>query len=120
MEQVRNSRQDFGRLAILIAVATVDLMGAAMVFPQIPFYALRFNSSPTTIGVILASFFVAQLAAAPVWGRVSDHYGRRPALLIGLAGLGCGYLIMGFATSKWMLLIARAVQGAGEIGRAHV
>jgi multidrug resistance protein len=113
MEQTRNARQDFARLAILIAVATIDLMGAAMVFPLIPFYALRFNSSPTTIGLILASFFVAQLAAAPLWGRVSDKYGRRPALLIGLAALGLGYLIVGFANSKWMLLIARAVQGAG-------
>jgi multidrug resistance protein len=113
MEQTGNTRQDFARLAILIAVATIDLMGAAMVFPLIPFYALRFNSSPTTIGVILASFFVAQLAAAPLWGRVSDRYGRRPALLIGLAALGVGYLIVGFATSKWMLLVARAVQGAG-------
>jgi len=113
MEQGRNSRQDFGRLAILIAVATIDLMGAAMVFPLIPFYALRFHSSPTTIGVILASFSLAQLAAAPIWGRVSDRYGRRPALLIGLAGLGFGYLIVGFATSKWMLLLARMVQGAG-------
>jgi MFS family permease len=113
MEQSRNSRQDFARLAILIAVATVDLMGAAMVFPLIPFYALRFESSPTLIGVILASFFVAQLAAAPIWGRVSDRYGRRPALLIGLAALGCGYLIVGFASSPWMLLVARMVQGAG-------
>jgi MFS family permease len=113
MEQSRNSRQDFAKLAILIAVATVDLMGAAMVFPLIPFYALRFESSPTVIGVILASFFVAQLAAAPVWGRVSDRYGRRPALLIGLSALGCGYLIVGFAASPWMLLIARMVQGAG-------
>lgn len=113
MEQPRNSRQDFGRLAILIAVATVDLMGAAMVFPLIPFYALRFHSTPTTIGIILASFSLAQLASAPLWGRVSDRYGRRPALLIGLAALGFGYLIVGFATSKWMLLVARAVQGAG-------
>jgi MFS family permease len=113
MEQNGNPRQDFARLAILIAVATIDLMGAAMVFPLIPFYALRFESSPTTIGLILASFFVAQLAAAPLWGRVSDRYGRRPALLIGLAALGVGYLIVGFATSMWMLLVARAVQGAG-------
>lgn len=113
MEQGRNSRQDFGRLAILIAVSTIDLMGAAMVFPLIPFYALRFHSSPTTIGIILASFSLAQLLAAPLWGRVSDRYGRRPALLIGLAALGFGYLIVGFSTSKWMLLIARMVQGAG-------
>jgi multidrug resistance protein len=113
MEQARNGRQDFARLAILIAVATIDLMGAAMVFPLIPFYALRFNSSPTTIGVILSAFSLAQLAAAPLWGRISDRYGRRPALLIGLAALGLGYLIVGFANSKWMLLVARAVQGAG-------
>jgi len=113
MEQTRNARQDFGRLAILIAVATIDLMGAAMVFPLIPYYALRFKSSPTTIGVILASFSLAQLISAPIWGRVSDKYGRRPALLIGLAALGLGYLVVGFANSKWMLLVARAIQGAG-------
>jgi multidrug resistance protein len=113
MEQPRNSRQDFGRLAILIAVATVDLMGAAMVFPLIPFYALRFNASPTMIGLILSSFSLAQLVSAPIWGRVSDRYGRRPALLIGLAGLGFGYVIVGFATSMWILLLARVVQGAG-------
>src|SRR3970040_439568 len=98
MEQGRNSRQDFGRLAILIAVATIDLMGAAMVFPLIPFYALRFNSSPTTIGFILASFSLAQLAAAPLWGRVSDRYGRRPALMIGLGALCFGSLIAGFGS----------------------
>ena len=113
MEQTRNARQDFGRLAILIAVATIDLMGAAMVFPLIPFYALRFDSSPTTIGLILASFSLAQLVSAPIWGRVSDKYGRRPALLIGLAALGLGYLVVGFANSRWMLLVARAIQGAG-------
>ena len=94
MEQTRNRGRDFGRLAILIAVATIDLMGAAMVFPLIPFYALRFNSSPTTIGLIFASFSLAQLISAPIWGRVSDRYGRRPALLIGLAALGLGYLIV--------------------------
>ena len=114
MEQARNSRQDFGRLAILIAVATVDLMGAAMVFPLIPFYALRFNSSPpTTLVSFSRHSLLAQLISAPIWGRVSDRYGRRPALLIGLAGLGFGYLIVGFATSNWMLLVARCVQGAG-------
>src|SRR4029453_5274272 len=113
MEQTRNSRQDLARLSILIAVATIDLRGGAMVFPLIPFYALRFHSSPTTIGFILAAFSLAQLAAAPLWGRVSDRYGRRPALLIGLAALGLGYLIVGFANSKWMLLVARAIQGAG-------
>ena len=69
---------------VLIAVATVDMMGGAMVFPLLPFYALKFHASPTTIGMIIASFFIAQLVSAPLWGRVSDRYGRRPALLIAL------------------------------------
>ena len=98
MENSRNSRNDFGRLAILIAVATIDLLGATMVFPLIPFYALHFNSSPTFIGVIFASFFLAQLVAAPMWGRISDRYGRRPALLIGLTALGIGYVTFALRT----------------------
>ena len=113
MEHGVDTRQGFRQLSILIAVATVDLMGAAMVFPLLPFYAQQLDSSPVMIGVIFSSFSVAQLISAPIWGRVSDRYGRRPALLIGLVALGFGYLIFGFADSKWMLLLARVIQGAG-------
>jgi MFS family permease len=104
---------DFRRLGVLIAVACVDLLGAAMVFPLIPFYALKLKVPPVAIGAILSSFFVAQLIAAPMWGRISDRYGRRPALLIGLGSLAAGYLIFGLANSIWMLLLSRVVQGAG-------
>ena len=75
----------FRRLLILIAVATVDMIGGAMVFPLIPFYALKLHASFAVIGMIISSFFVAQLVSAPLWGRVSDRYGRRPALLVGLS-----------------------------------
>src|SRR5947199_6064777 len=87
------ARDEFRRLAILIAVATLDLTGAAMIFPLMPLYAKAMNIAPLYIGIITASFYVAQLISAPLWGRVSDKYGRRPALLVGLAGLGAGYLI---------------------------
>ena len=106
-------RASFRRLMVLIAVSCLDLMGAAMIFPLIPFYALKLNISPVSIGMIMASFFVAQLVAAPMWGRVSDRYGHRPALLVGMGALGLGYLIFGFANSLWMLLLSRVVQGAG-------
>ena len=70
----------FRSLSVLIAVACIDMLGFAMIFPLLPFYALEMNISPQFIGVIIASFSVAQLLAAPLWGRVSDRYGRRPAV----------------------------------------
>src|SRR5437667_9711499 len=103
----------FRRLMVLIAVATVDMIGGAMVFPLIPFYALKFNASPATIGLIIASFFVAQLISAPLWGRVSDRYGRRPALLIGLSTSTAAFFVFGFANSVWLLFACRIVHGLG-------
>src|SRR5262245_10941737 len=99
----------FSRLIILIAVATVDMLGGAMVFPLIPFYALKFHASPAVIGMIIASFFIAQLVSAPLWGRVSDRYGRRPALLIGLSASAAAFFVFGFANSVLLLFLCRIV-----------
>src|SRR5213592_1403166 len=99
--QLDTSKDQFKRLIVLIAVATVDMMGGAMVFPLIPFYALKFNASPTTVGMIIASFFIAQLISAPLWGRVSDRYGRRPALLIGLSASTASFFVFGYANAVW-------------------
>jgi MFS family permease len=103
----------FKRLIVLIAVATVDMIGGAMVFPLIPFYALKLHATPTIVGMIIASFFVAQLISAPLWGRVSDHYGRRPALLIGLTASTIAFFVFGFANAIWLLFACRIVQGLG-------
>src|SRR5438105_1663070 len=111
--QPDSSRDQFRRLLVLIAVATVDMIGGAMVFPLIPFYALKLHASPTIIGMIIASFFVAQLISAPLWGRVSDHYGRRPALLIGLGASTIAFFVFGFANAIWLLFLCRIVQGLG-------
>src|SRR6266566_2013925 len=111
--QSQSSRDQFRRLMVLIAVATIDMVGGAMVFPLIPFYALKLHASPATIGMVIASFFVAQLVSAPLWGRVSDRYGRRPALLIGLSASAIAFTVFGFANSVWLLFLSRFVQGAG-------
>src|SRR3989441_12353266 len=111
--QSDSSKDQFRRLIILIAVATVDMIGGAMVFPLLPFYALKFHASPTIIGMIIASFFIAQLISALLWGRVSDHYGRRPALLIGLSASTAAFFVFGFANSVWLLFVCRIVQGLG-------
>jgi MFS family permease len=108
-----DSRNQFRRLAVLIAVNFVDMIGFMIVLPLLPFYALKLHATPETIGQLIASFSIAQLLAAPIWGRVSDRYGRRPALLIGLSASAMAYVVFGLATSVWLLLLSRLVQGAG-------
>lgn len=107
------SRDQLRRLSVLIGVAFVDMLGFMLILPLLPFYAERMNATPFVVGAIISAFSVAQLISAPIWGRVSDRYGRRPALLIGLASSGVGFLIFGFANSVAMLFLCRLVQGAG-------
>jgi MFS family permease len=107
------SRDQFRRLSVLIASGGVDMIGFAMVLPLLPFYALKLNATPEQIGFIIASFSIAQLLFAPVWGRVSDRYGRRPALLIGLTAAAIAYVVFAFADSLWLLFASRMIQGAG-------
>src|SRR6266566_2848214 len=105
--------QTMTRMGILMAVAFVDMIGLTLVLPLLALYALHLHASPTTIGFLTASFPVAQLVASPVWGRVSDRYGRRPALLAGLTASALAYLIFGLAGSLWLLFVSRFVQGLG-------
>ncbi|MEE8117775.1 MAG: MFS transporter [Gemmatimonadales bacterium] len=101
------------KIAVLMGVAFVDMLGLAMVFPLLPFYALHLDADVWVIGLMIASFSVAQLMSAPIWGRMSDRIGRRPALMIGLAASAIAYLVFGFATTIWMLFLSRIIQGAG-------
>lgn len=106
-------RDQLRRLSVLIAIACVDMLGFAIVFPQIPLYALKLHASPMAIGWVIAAFSVAQLLSSPVWGRISDHYGRRPALLAGLLAEAVAFVIFGYANAVWLLFLSRLIQGAG-------
>jgi len=106
-------RAQLRQLMVLIAVAFVDMIGFMLVLPVLPFYALRLDATPVEVGWIFAAFSIAQLISAPVWGRVSDRYGRRPALLIGLGASAIAYVVFGFADTLWLLFLSRFVQGAG-------
>jgi multidrug resistance protein len=102
----------FRKLWVLFLNAFVDMLGYAMVFPLLPLYALRLQASPTVIGLMVASFSVAQVAASPLWGRFSDRFGRRPVLLVSLLGSCLAFLVFAFADSIAMLFLSRVVQGA--------
>jgi MFS family permease len=101
------------RLSVLMATAFVDMLGFAMIFPLLPFYALRLDASEWVIGWMIASFNIVQLASAPIWGRVSDNLGRRRSILFGLVASAVAFLVFGFATTIWMLFLSRMVQGFG-------
>jgi MFS family permease len=84
-----------------------------MIVPLLPYYATEFGAGAATVGLLISAFSIAQLAVAPLWGRLSDRYGRRPAILAGLLITSAAYLVFGFAASVPALLLARVVQGIG-------
>jgi multidrug resistance protein len=108
-----NSLRDSRKLWILMITAFIDMVGLLMVIPILPFYAKELGAGGLIVGLLVSSFSVAQLLSAPMWGRFSDAYGRRPALLVGLAASAIAYVIFGFAHSLALLFISRLVQGAG-------
>lgn len=101
------------KISVLIGIGFVDMLGFAMIFPLLPFYALRLDADEWVIGWMIASFSISQLAAAPLWGRLSDRFGRRPALIGGLAASAVAFVVFGYAVSIGMLFISRVIQGAG-------
>ena len=101
------------KLLILFVVAFVDMVGLTMIVPLLPYYATDFGAGAATVGLLISAFSIAQLAVAPVWGRVSDRYGRRPAILAGLLITAAAYIVFAWAGSVPALLAARLVQGIG-------
>jgi MFS family permease len=101
------------RLWVLMAVAFVDMMGLMMVIPLLAYYAKDLGATATAVGFLYAAFPVAQLTSSPIWGRVSDRYGRRPALMIGLAASSIAYVIFGLARALPLLFLSRIAQGLG-------
>ncbi len=78
-----------------------------------PFYATELGASASVVGVLIGAFSIAQLASAPLWGRFSDRYGRRPGLLVGLLVSAVAYVVFAYASTLWLLLLSRVVQGLG-------
>ena len=97
--------------ATIWTTVALDLVGFGIILPVLPLYAERFGASPTTVGLLLASFSVAQLLFAPVWGSVSDRIGRKPVLVLSLVGTAVGSLLTGLAGSLLLLFLGRILDG---------
>src|SRR5688572_2293202 len=103
----------FRKLLVLIITAFVDMVGLLMVIPLMPYYARDLGAGSLLVTVMVVSFTAAQLLSAPLWGRFSDRYGRRPALLVGLGAAAIAYVVFAYASTIWLLLLSRVVQGLG-------
>ena len=85
------------RLINIFIVVFVDLLGFSLILPLLPYYAEHYGASPAIVGLLVASYAAASLVGAPLMGRLSDRFGRRPVLLASVAGTFVGFLFLGFA-----------------------
>jgi DHA1 family tetracycline resistance protein-like MFS transporter len=99
------------RLFSIILVVFIDLLGFSLILPLLPYYAKTFNANQTTTGILIASYALMQLIGAPILGRLSDRFGRRPILLVSVFGTFLGFLLLGFANALWMLFASRIIDG---------
>jgi len=98
-------------LLVVFLVVFIDLMGFGIVIPLLPLYGERYHPSPALFGLLMAVFSLMQFLFAPVLGRLSDRFGRRPILLLSLAGSVAGYLLFGLQHSLALLFLSRIVSG---------
>jgi MFS family permease len=98
-------------LATIFGVVFIDLVGFGIVIPILPYYAKEFGASAWSLGWLMTSYSLLQFLFAPVWGRVSDRIGRRPVLLISIAGTVISMTFLGFARSLAWLFIGRIFAG---------
>ena len=102
---------DFKKILPVFIIILVDLLGLTIIIPLMSFYAVSYGASASTIGVLGALYPAAQVIGAPLLGRLSDRFGRRPILIVSQIGTFIGFLILGFAGSLWMIFLARIVDG---------
>ncbi len=95
----------------IFLIVFIDLLGFGIVIPILPYYAQTFGASAWQLGWLMTSFSLMQFLFAPVWGRVSDRYGRRPVLLGSLIGTIISMTLLGFAHTLILLFIGRLLAG---------
>ncbi|WP_224369284.1 MFS transporter [Hyalangium versicolor] len=108
-------------LRVVFGIVALDLIGFGILIPQLGVYGVKFGASPFSVGLLLSVYSLMQLLFAPVLGRLSDRYGRRPVLLLSLAGSMAGYVLFAFAHSLPLLFLSRVIDGAsgGNISTAQ-
>lgn len=102
---------NFKRILPIFVIVLIDLLGVTIILPLLPFYATAFGADPLVIGVLSAGYPLMQFIGAPILGRLSDQFGRKPILIVSQIGTLIGFLLLGFAGALWMLFLSRIIDG---------
>jgi len=105
----------------IFLIVSVDVLGLTIILPLVPFYAEHYGASPAVVGLLVSLYALCQLVAGPMLGRLSDHMGRRPLLLVSQVGTFVGFLILAYANALWLIFLSRAIDGltAGNLSLAQ-
>src|SRR5579859_5850162 len=103
---------------VIFLTVFIDLIGFGIVVPLVPLYSRHFGAHGVLIGVIIASFSAMQFVFSPIWGRLSDRFGRRPILLLSTAGAAGSYVLFAIScgleshqAAIWLMILSRALAG---------
>ena len=102
---------DFKRILPIIVIVLVDLIGLSIIVPLMPYFAARFSATPLVIGILQATYPLMQFVGAPILGRLSDRFGRRPILIVSQIGTFAGFILLGFSNTLWLLFLSRIIDG---------
>ncbi|WP_462413482.1 MFS transporter [Neobacillus sp. Marseille-QA0830] len=98
-------------LPILFIVMFLVMVGFGIIIPVLPFYAEEIGANSTQLGLLMSVYSLMQFIFAPIWGQVSDRIGRKPVMMVGIAGLALSFFIQAISTHLWMLFVARIIGG---------
>ncbi|MBN2367539.1 MFS transporter [Candidatus Woesearchaeota archaeon] len=97
--------------ATIFIIMVTEVLGFSLILPFLPFYVEKLGASPLTFGLILTSFSLFQFLSAPIMGKLSDHYGRKPLLIFSQLSTFLSFIILGFANTIWLVFLSRIVDG---------
>ncbi len=100
-----------GKLFPIFLVMFTEVLGFSLLLPFLPYYASQLGATPLTISAIFAVFSFSQFLSAPIVGKLSDKYGRKPLFLISQFSTFLSFVILGFAKSVEMIFVSRIVDG---------
>ncbi len=99
------------KLFAILFTVFVDLIGFGIIIPLLPFFAKSLGADPTTLGMLVAVFSLMQFLFAPILGRLSDRFGRRPVLLVSLIVGVLGHLMFALSNTIMLLFVSRILAG---------